>query len=174
MSLSTNDYAPAGVQPASQAADQPGGGADSASAEVIDRIGRLTQALQESLADLGFDKSIEQAAASIPDTCDRLDYVMRMTEQAAERALHAVEQAKPLQEEIGGTAADLQARWDAVFAGTADAGAFRELAVDTRAFLSLSARYARLTSEQLAAILMAQDYQDLTGQVPPAGGFGDP
>ncbi|MCY0725485.1 protein phosphatase CheZ, partial [Klebsiella pneumoniae] len=43
--------------------------------------------------------------------------------------------------------------------------AFRELSADTRSFLGAVADGSRVTSAQLHEIMMAQDFQDLTGQV---------
>ena len=54
--------------------------------EMLQRIGLMTRNLHESLRGLGFDKLLEQAAQGIPHARDRLNYVARMTEQAAEYA----------------------------------------------------------------------------------------
>ena len=62
---------------------------DTASAtEIISRIGQLTRMLRDSLKELGLDNAIAEAAEAIPDARDRLDYVVQMTAQAAERALN--------------------------------------------------------------------------------------
>ena len=51
--------------------------------------------LRDSLRELGLDQAIAEAAEAIPDARDRLDYVVQMTAQAAERALNCVEAAQP-------------------------------------------------------------------------------
>ena len=53
--------------------------------DVMGRIGRLTRTLHDALRELGYDQVLEKTAASIPDARDRLDYVVKMTEQAAVR-----------------------------------------------------------------------------------------
>jgi len=53
--------------------------------EMLQRIGYVTRTLHDELTGLGVDKVLEQVAAEIPDTRDRLHYVTQMTEQAAER-----------------------------------------------------------------------------------------
>ena len=68
--------------------------------EVLSRVGHMTRALHESLRGLGFDQLVERASHDIPDARDRLDYVARMTEQAAQRVLNATEAAGPLQEQV--------------------------------------------------------------------------
>jgi chemotaxis regulatin CheY-phosphate phosphatase CheZ len=54
----------------------------------------------------------------MPDARDRLEYVARMTEQAAQRVLNATELASPLQERIHDGASELKAQWDAAAAGS--------------------------------------------------------
>ena len=68
------------------------------SEEMLARVGQMTRSLHESLRGLGFDQLIERASHDIPDARDRLDYVARMTEQAAQRVLNATDAAGPLQE----------------------------------------------------------------------------
>jgi chemotaxis protein CheZ len=58
--------------------------------DIIARIGSLTRMLRDSLRELGLDQAIAEAAEAIPDARDRLDYVVQMTAQAAERALNSV------------------------------------------------------------------------------------
>ena len=46
----------------------------------------------------GWIRPIAEAAEAIPDARDRLDYVVQMTAQAAERALNSVEASQPHQD----------------------------------------------------------------------------
>ena len=59
-------------------------------------IGQMTRRLHDSLRELGYDKAIEKAAATIPDARDRLAYVATMTEKAAERTLNSIDIAQPI------------------------------------------------------------------------------
>ena len=86
--------------------------------EVLVRIGHMTRNLHDSLRGLGFDRLLEKAASDMPDARDRLEYVARMTEQAAQRVLNATELASPLQERINEGASELKAQWDAAAAGS--------------------------------------------------------
>lgn len=79
--------------------------------EIISRIGQLTRMLRDSMRELGLDQAIAQAAEAIPDARDRLDYVVTMTAQAAERALNCVEAAQPRQAELESGADALKGRW---------------------------------------------------------------
>lgn len=132
--------------------------------DVVQRIARLTRMLRESMRELGLDHAIKDAAQSIPDARERLSYVGRMTEQAANRVLNAAEQVQPLQEELATDAAVLRDRWiQADEKG--DSLEQAELIADTRQFLQDIPNKAQQTQENLMEIIMAQDFQDLTGQV---------
>ena len=135
--------------------------------EVLSRIGHMTRTLHDSLRGLGLDKLIEKAASDIPDARDRLDYVARLSEQAAKRVLDATDAANPLQDEIDTSAADLAHAWQGLLAQPAGPGdtAWRALAERTVARLDESREAAVITKGHLMDIMMAQDFQDLTGQV---------
>ncbi|EYS86747.1 chemotaxis protein CheZ [Cupriavidus sp. SK-4] len=133
--------------------------------QLILRIGNLTRMLRDNMRELGLDKEIERAAQAIPDARDRLNYIAAMTEQAAERTLNAVELAQPIQSGIEQQAETLDKRWDAWFEQPVELADARSLVLDTRAFLSEVPAQARATNSHLLDIMMAQDFQDLTGQV---------
>jgi chemotaxis protein CheZ len=132
--------------------------------EVLSRVGHLTRTLHDSLRGLGLDKLIERAASDIPDARDRLDYVARLSEQAAQKVLNATDEAGPLQERIDATAGELAGAWQALLDGQGE-GDWRALAAQTVARLQQSKLDAAATRSHLLNIMMAQDFQDLTGQV---------
>jgi chemotaxis protein CheZ len=136
--------------------------------EVLSRIGHMTRALHENLRGLGLDKLIEKAASDIPDARGRLDYVARLSEDAAKRVLDATDAANPLQDGIDSSAGDLSGAWQALLASSEAAGMapeLRALAERTVAGLDASRAAAGATKGHLMDIMMAQDFQDLTGQV---------
>ncbi|APC67831.1 protein phosphatase CheZ [Ralstonia pseudosolanacearum] len=133
--------------------------------DMLQRIGYLTRMLRESLRELGLDKGIERAASAIPDARDRLNYVANMTEQAAMRALNAIDAARPVQDALAGEAEALVRRWQAWMDRRLSDEEIRDLVGETRGFLRDVPQKTRDTNQQLMEILMAQDFQDLTGQV---------
>jgi chemotaxis protein CheZ len=133
--------------------------------ELLGRIGQLTRQLREGLRELGLDKEVAKAAQAIPDARDRLAYVAATTERAAHRALNAIDVAQPLQEGLASDAKGLSKRWDEWFADPIELDHARELVMDTRGFLQDVPQKANAINSQLMEILMAQDFQDLTGQV---------
>jgi chemotaxis protein CheZ len=132
---------------------------------VMGRIGRLTRTLHDALRELGYDRVLEKTAASIPDARDRLDYVVKMTEQAAVRALNAIETAQPIQDRLGDEAERLSAHWQKLFDRQLSVEEFKTLVAGTRDYLAEVPKQTRATNAQLLEIMMAQDFQDLTGQV---------
>ncbi|MGZ8252515.1 MAG: protein phosphatase CheZ [Methylophilaceae bacterium] len=149
-------------QPAAQPDIMPG---LSTQDEMLNRIGHVTRALHDNLSGLGFDKILEQVAQDIPDARDRLNYVARMTEQAAERVLNATDAAIPLQTELASEAISLEERWKEVLAKPSLKTEYNQVADETLLFLTLTGKNTAETKALLMDIMMAQDFQDLTGQV---------
>ncbi|SMG02745.1 Chemotaxis response-phosphatase CheZ [Burkholderia singularis] len=139
--------------------------ADLASDRILARVGQVTRTLRDSMRELGLDKHVAQAAEAVPDARDRLRYVVAMTEQAAERVLTAIEIAKPVQARLQEEAAALDARWARWYETPIERAEVRVLMDDTRAFLRALPQATGATNAQLLEIMLAQDFQDLTGQV---------
>jgi len=133
--------------------------------DLIQRIAQLTRMLRDSMRELGLDQAIKDAAQAIPDARDRLRYVAQMTEQAAHRVLNATEAARPYQEAMQRDATALDARWQQWFDQPLELPEARQLVRDTRSFLQDVPRQTQSTQAELMEIMMAQDFQDLTGQV---------
>jgi len=153
--------APAAGEPAADD-DQASGGND----KVFRRVGQMARQLHDTLGELGYHELLGSAAAAIPDTRERLNYVATLTEKAACRVLNATDIANPLQEQLEASSTALAAKWDALYANQMSVDAFKQLAEETRAFLKQGLpQKTEATRAQLLEIMMAQDFQDLTGQV---------
>ncbi|TCP12619.1 chemotaxis phosphatase CheZ [Crenobacter luteus] len=139
--------------------------AEDLQSSMYSQIGHLARKLHDALRELGYDKSLERVAEAIPDARDRLAYIATLTENAAERVLNATDIAKPLQDELETRTKTLAERWDRLHAGELSVDEFKALAEDTRAYLRYVPQQTQATSAQLLDIVMAQDFQDLTGQV---------
>lgn len=133
--------------------------------EMLQRIGHLTRMLRESMRELGLDKGVEKAASAIPDARDRLNYIANMTEQAATRVLNAIDAARPVQDALESDSQALVNRWQSWMDRQLGDDEIRELVGQTNGFLRSVPEKTRDTNQQLMEILMAQDFQDLTGQV---------
>jgi chemotaxis protein CheZ len=138
--------------------------------EVYQRIGHLTRTLHDALRELGYDKELQGTRDQLPDARDRLTYIARVTGEAAEKVLNAVDRARVVQEQMTQKATDLRTRWMAVAAyAAADAAratpAGRTLIDDTCAYFDGIGGQTDATQAILTDIMMAQDFHDLTGQV---------
>lgn len=140
-------------------------GVDPEGMDVYNRVGSLARQLHDSLRGLGYDQALEDAAVQIPDAQQRLAYIAQLTEKAAMRVLAATEIAHPLQEQLLSNSESLQQRWEKMFANQLSVDEFKALAADTRGFFNAAPAKVRGVNEQLTEIMMAQDFQDLTGQV---------
>lgn len=132
---------------------------------VIDRIGKMTRALHDTLRELGLNAEIEKVSASIPDARNRLAYIASMTQKAANRVLDSVDAAQPAVNEISEKAVDLAGQWKALMSGNLDRGQFYTLATRTHGLLMDIPAQTAIINSQLIEIMIAQDFQDITGQV---------
>lgn len=133
--------------------------------DMLHRVGHVTRELHNNLVGLGLDKVLDQVAHDIPDARDRLNYVAKMTEQAAERVLNCTDIAGPLQDEIADGAAKLENDWQAILENPALKSEYNQKVQETIAFLKMVSANTNQTKALLMDIMMAQDFQDLTGQV---------
>ncbi len=133
---------------------------------VIDQVGQLTRTLHDSLRELGFDKRIESLTSEVPVTQDKLTYVATKIEEAANCALNATETAMPIQDKLATNATKLSEKWkEALESQPATSSDFKELLIKTRSYLDDVPNQTSATNAQLMDIMMAQDFQDLTGQI---------
>jgi chemotaxis protein CheZ len=157
--------APGVVQGAGATADDADKGEVREHDEMLTRVGQITRTLHNSLRELGLDKVVEQATHDIPDVRERLNYVARMTEQAAQRVLNATDTAIPLQERIDAGADEVLKGWHTALKAPFSEAAYRDMATLTMQCLVDMRQDTGATKQQLLEIMMAQDFQDLTGQV---------
>ena len=140
-------------------------GNEADSGKVINQIGHMARTLHDTLRELGLNKEIEKAAASIPDARDRLNYVATLTQQAAEKVLNATDAAQPILEKVEVESHRLAGQWQLLFEKKLDVAQFKNLVMQTQAFLHEVPKQTKATNGHLMEIMMAQDFQDLTGQV---------
>lgn len=133
--------------------------------ELLVRVGHMTRLLHDSLRGLGLDKLIERVAEDIPDARDRLDYVAKMSERAAQRVLNATDAAIPLQENIDEASRSLIAELQQLRDSNASLAQYQAQMEKISTYLQVTANDSRATKAHLMEIMMAQDFQDLTGQV---------
>lgn len=130
-------------------------------------VGKLTRELHSAIVSFQIDPHMPQAeeVSQITDATERLSYVVKLTEGAANRTMDLVEESTPVLNELSAEAASLSVDWQRFMRREVSASEFRELAKRVDSFLTHSAEGNRKVAGHLNDILLAQDYQDLTGQV---------
>ncbi len=134
--------------------------------ELFDELGKLTRDLHEALNSFrGDSRLIELTRDEIPDAKERLNYVVSMTEQATHRTLNALDEAMPLMESLHGRSLELTERWTRFRKRELSVEEFRVFAHELDAFFIESGKETDHVRSLMSEILMAQDFQDLTGQI---------
>lgn len=129
-------------------------------------VGKLTRELHSAIVKLEMDTCHAGGDPSpITDATDRLSYVVEMTEKAANRTMDLVEESAPLVNYISYEGQSLTADWQRFMRREMDAEQFRELVRRLDVFLQRSMNDGSQLSQNLSEIMLAQDFQDLTGQV---------
>ena len=132
---------------------------------MFDRLGGITRTLHDSLRSLGLDRTLSDAQEKIRHSEDRLEYIAELTEQAANKTLNAIDIGIPAQEALGKSALLMEARWAALFEGQMPIEEFKMLAADSKQFSNAVALASDAEKARLLDIMMAQDFQDITGQL---------
>lgn len=136
------------------------------SSELFAEVGKLTRQLHDSLNSFQLDGRLANLAMSdIPDAQSRLNYVMETTEQAANTTMDAVESSMPIAEKISQEILAILPEWKKLMTRQLQLGEFKTLCYDLDKFLEGSAEESAKLTTLLTEVLMAQGYQDLTGQV---------
>jgi len=130
------------------------------------RLGSIARELHEGLRTLGADTELHRVMQEIPNARERLDHVSRMTENAANKVLSLVESAKPEFDSVTSRGRELSEAL-ARLSTSPDisverARAMMKLCGD---YLSKSSDFMEKQNSVLTQIMMAQDFQDLSGQV---------
>jgi chemotaxis protein CheZ len=129
-------------------------------------LGKMTRQLHDSLTSFALDSRMQSLAESdIPDAKARLNHVITMTESSANRTLTAVEGTLPIAEQLQSSANDLHAKWDRFRNKDMNVDEFRRMSQEIDDFLSVTRDNAGRIHGNLSEVMMAQDFQDLTGQI---------
>ncbi len=129
-------------------------------------LGKMTREIHDSIMNFRMDTRIaDLAETDIPDARDRLEYVITMTEKAANTAMGVIEEGSPVAEKLGAQASVLKAQWQKFRKRELTPGELRDMGHDVEAFFDESELMMSKLLSGFTEILMAQDFQDLTGQI---------
>ncbi|MGQ9724346.1 MAG: protein phosphatase CheZ [Tepidimonas sp.] len=126
--------------------------------DIYQRLGEITRELHEALKALGYMPALKETVGELPDARSRLEYIARLTGEAAEKVLNRVDEAKAEQQTVIESSRQL----------VKTIGSVPGLKWAMPELLEWSQRIqasAERTDHHLTEIMLAQDFHDLTGQV---------
>jgi chemotaxis protein CheZ len=133
---------------------------------VYAEVGKLTRQLHDSLVNFRLDPRINDLAKTeIPDARDRLSYVIDKTEAAANKTMDAVDSIQPLADRLHDTLLQVMPQWQRLMNGQIELTEFKALCHEIDRLMHQAEKDSSVFRSNLTDILMAQDFQDLTGQI---------
>jgi len=134
--------------------------------QLFKEIGRLTRQLHDTMVSFSVDAKITAMTEhDIPDAKERLHYVITMTEQAADQTLTAVENLLPISQTLNGQVESLSDKWGRFLDREMPLAEFKAMSAEiTEHFKQAEAGLSQVQCG-LNDILMAQGFQDITGQI---------
>lgn len=133
---------------------------------LFQELGKMTREIHDSIMNFRMDSRISDLAeVDIPDAKDRLEYVITMTEKAANTAMAVIEEGSPVAEKLGSQAGELKSQWLKFRHRELSPQELRSMGHDVESFFDESEQMMTKLLSGFTEILMAQDFQDLTGQI---------
>ena len=134
--------------------------------QLFQEVGRLTRQLHDTMVSFSVDAKITAMTEyDIPDAKERLHYVISMTEQAADQTLTAVENLLPISQMLNEQVDILSGKWGRFLDREMPLDEFKAMSAE----ISLHFKESKVGLEQVQSglneILMAQGFQDITGQI---------
>lgn len=136
---------------------------------IYHEVGKLTRGLHEAILNFQIDAGgggiDTERMSQMANAQERLDYVINLTQKSADKTMDMVEQGMPVASSLGESARTLQADWQRLARREMSADEFRSLYHRIDEFLTRTGNDSGNLSDTFNAILLAQDFQDLSGQV---------
>ncbi|WP_049629911.1 protein phosphatase CheZ [Cellvibrio sp. pealriver] len=137
---------------------------------IFQSVGRLTRGLHNAIVNFNVDADLSKEPpkienSDIHDASNRLNYVIELTQKAAEKTMDMVDEAAPIAMNLGQEASSLRTEWARLKRREMDAAEFRQLYERMDGFLGQMVTGTEQLSKNLQDIVLEQGFQDLTGQV---------
>jgi len=127
------------------------------------QVGKLTRELHNAIVNFQWDEL--ENPSKVEGASKRLGYAVELTEQAANRTMDLVEQSTPLAADVLQRSVALAGDWKRLLGRDMTEEEFPDFAARMGAFLAGCQESGRKLTENLNEILLAQGFQDLTGQL---------
>lgn len=137
---------------------------------IFQSVGRLTRGLHSAIVNFNVDADLSKeppqiANSDITDASSRLNYVIELTQRAAEKTMDKVDEISPIAMNLGLEAASLRSEWARLKRREMSADEFRLLYQRMDGFLGQMVTGTDQLNQNLQDIVLEQGFQDLTGQV---------
>jgi len=131
------------------------------------QVGKLTRELHNAIVHFQLSGPAAQSGSvsSVEGASKRLEYAVELTEQAANRTMDLVEQSAPMAVQLSQASQSLGEDLQRLRKHAMSAREFEGFAARLEDFLATCQRSAQQLSSNLNEILLAQGFQDLTGQL---------
>ena len=129
-------------------------------------LGMLTREIHDSISTFGNDERIaELATEDIPDAKERLNFIVTKTDEAAHRTMTVAEETMEVMDNFSGRADGMRKRWAQFRNRELSKDEFILLSDEITQFLESVEPESATVSSKMTEIMLAQDYQDITGQM---------
>jgi len=133
---------------------------------LFQEVGRLTRQLHDTMSSFSGDSALATIAENeIPDAKERLQYVITMTEQAANQTLNVVEELMPVSQELNEQANKLSVNWQRFLIKKMPFDEFKGMSKEITDHFNYSVQSLETIQNGLNDVLIAQGFQDITGQI---------
>lgn len=140
--------------------------AEEKESQLFQQVGQLTRQLHDTMSGFALDSKITSMTENdIPDAKERLQYVITMTEQAANQTLNAVEELLPVSQTLNNKAGELSEKWERFLDREMPFDEFKNMSAEITNHFQESKGALLQVQNGLNDILMAQGFQDVTGQI---------
>ncbi len=142
---------------------------DARDRHIFNSVGQLTRALHSAIVNFHVDSVVDEQTqtptSEIRDASDRLNYVISLTQQAADKTMDKVEACAPIAMNLGQEAHRLKDEWARLKQRQMSKAEFIQLYNQIDNFLGQLGDGTDQLNKNLQDILLEQGFQDLTGQV---------
>ncbi len=138
---------------------------------IFNNVGKLTRALHNAIVNFNVDAHNPEDGSDlsdksqISDASDRLNYVLELTQGAADKTMDRVEACAPIAADISSESGQLREEWKRLKRREMKPEEFRQLYYRMDEFFARIGTGADQLGNNLQEIILEQGYQDLTGQV---------
>jgi chemotaxis protein CheZ len=138
---------------------------------IFQSIGKLTRGLHDAMVNFNVDggactkSDMHAGECEFNDASNRLNYVIELTQNAAEKTMDMVEEAAPISLGLGQEAAVLKNEWLRLRQREMTPDEFRTFYERLDNFFDVTDTSTKKLNENLQNIILEQGFQDLTGQV---------